>query len=142
MDGQVLVSVTGRQYADGQTDEITNLVSGRLIEKNGARYLSYQEVSSDTGDVTNVTLKAEPHRVVMLRSGASKTSMTFLIGQDTFCEYDTGAGSFQFRIHTESMLVKFGNTEGRVSLCYTLFLNGEALSRNEVIVTVRPAEKQ
>ena len=141
MTGQVLVTVTGRQTVDGETDEITSRVSGRLVEKGGARYLSYQETAPDGSDATNVTLKLEEKRVVMLRSGATKTSMVFQTENDTFCDYETMAGTFAFRIHTEYLRVHFGEKTGRVSLNYTLFSNGEALSRNEVIVSVHAAEE-
>lgn len=142
MEKKVHVSVRGKQKNEFDSDEISFECPGRLIEKNGTFYLSYDEISDDGSASAKITLKMTSSRAAMIRSGGSSATMVFIPGGDTYCDYDTGAGILKLEIHTDKLAFSSNEDVCSCSIKYKLRSNGMLLSNNEITVKAKtvPAE--
>ena len=127
--------IDGQQSADGQSDRITLQTTGELLCRESAWYITYSERCED-GSEEKITLKLQPDRVVMLRSGSGR--MEFFPGTDTVCNYHTAAGFLPLRVRTHGISVSISASGGSVKLTYSLLTEGGLLSRNSVRITLTP----
>lgn len=135
MTDNMNICVDGQQYSGGQSDRITLQTSGSLFYKGDAWYVTYFERGED-GRETKVTLKLQPNRAVMLRSGTSR--MEFSPGSDTLCNYDTGAGILQMYVRTHAVNSTLSSTGGHVELIYSLYAENDLLTKNDVRISLTP----
>lgn len=125
----VHITVKGIQTDETGEELITELSArGEYFEKNGCRYLLYEETDPETGDVSKNTLKAEAHSLVLTRRGPVRTQMHFIPEQISPAEYVTPYGTLHLQIHTNDVRILFGDTVGELRLSYTLYCDGQLLS--------------
>ena len=131
------ICVDGQQYSGEQSDRILLQTTGTLVQKESAWYITYLERAED-GAETKVTLKLQPNRAVMLRSGAGSTRMEFCPECDTPCSYDTGAGILPMIVRTHAVIASVSSSGGTVELIYSLLAQNDLLSKNDVQITLTP----
>lgn len=145
MNRFVHITVKGIQTDDTGEELITELsVPGEYFEKNGCRYLLYEETDVESGEISKNILKAEAHSLVLTRRGAVHTQMHFIPEQISPAEYITPYGTLYLQIHTNDVKILFGDTAGEIRLLYTLYCEGQMLSHCQLNVSCRaldsPAE--
>jgi uncharacterized beta-barrel protein YwiB (DUF1934 family) len=144
MNMDALISIKGIVVSDnGPPDVIELVTSGRYYTKDGKRYISYLESEENGLPDVKTTLKIEGEdSVTLIRSGAAQSRLIIAKGQRQLCHYGTDFGSLMVGIsgcHIRSSLDDVG---GELSFNYTLDVNSSTVSRNEVSISVREANKQ
>ena len=128
----VLITLKGTQYADGDSDSVELTTVGQLYRRNGVYYLCYEESEATGFQGAKTTLKVEgSRRVTMRRTGERMRSQLIIEkGERHQCCYDTGYGTMTLGIS------KIDDNGGRLSVRYTLDINAVQASENELLVDV------
>ncbi|OJU18611.1 MAG: hypothetical protein BGN88_00545 [Clostridiales bacterium 43-6] len=137
----VLITIKGMHSSDDEKDEVELTTVGSLSEKNGMQYITYHE-SEEIGlkDVKTVLKVDSDRSVTLTRTGAMRSRLTIEKGQRHFCHYNTGYGEMMVGIFGESIRSTMTGKGGELYMSYTIDVNSELLSRNEIAITVKEAK--
>ncbi len=135
------INIIGRQeypdFPEG-SGEISLNTTGSYTSRGGARLIAYKEYDTENPKVSCTSvLKVEPGKVTMMRSG-SATRLILEEGRRHLCLYDTGYGTLSVGVFTSSLRSSLGERGGRVHIKYTLDIDSNLSSSNEITVDVKP----
>ena len=135
------INIIGRQdYTDFPegSGEITLNTTGSYTSRGPARLIAYKEYDTENPKVSYTSvLKVEPGKVTMMRSG-SATRLILEEGRRHLCLYDTGYGTLSVGVYTSSLRSSLGERGGRIHIKYTLDIDSNLSSSNEITVDVTP----
>ena len=138
------INIIGRQdYADFEeaSGEITLNTTGSYTYRGGARFIAYKEYETDDPKVSYTSvLQVEPGKVTMMRSG-SATRLILEEGRRHLCLYDTGYGTLTVGVFTSALRSSLGEQGGRIDIQYTLDIDSNLSSSNEITVEVKPRSR-
>ena len=77
--------------------------------------------------------------MTLIRGGGDNTRLILENGKRHLCQYDTGFGSMTVGVFTESLHSKLTDEGGSVDISYTLDVNSNLSSFNELHITVKEA---
>lgn len=139
---EVIINIKGTQTVDGE-DEIMELTTvGKLSEKDGKWYLRYDENEMIGQKGVSTLLKIiDEHQVVMQRTGNMNTRLTVEKGQRHMSHYDTGMGQMRVGIFGEKIENAITADGGRFYMSYTIDVNYDMVSRNQVEISVKKTGK-
>ena len=67
-----VINITGRQFYEEDTGEVTLSTTGTYTIKGQARFIAYKEYDEDDPRVSHMAvLKVEPGKVTMMRGGSA-----------------------------------------------------------------------
>jgi uncharacterized beta-barrel protein YwiB (DUF1934 family) len=143
MGKDVLISIKGTVLADGAPPDIIELItSGRYYNKEGSYYITYKESEATGFKGVTTTLKVDGEScVTMTRGGASGSRLILESGRRHLCHYDTGYGQLMVGVSSCKIRSDLGDRGGELTFNYTLDINANQVSQNEVNVSVREAPK-
>jgi uncharacterized beta-barrel protein YwiB (DUF1934 family) len=135
----VVITIVGTQR-DGQGEEsrIELITAGRCYEKNGVRYIVYQD--SEISGLAGVTtmLKLYDKHVVLVRTGNVDHKQEFYPGERRYSTYITPYGTMQMSIMTKSLQKKMDDgMVGSLTISYELEMNGQWQSANTLSISIR-----
>ena len=138
------INIIGRQdyedFPEG-SGEITLNTTGSYTYRGGARFIAYKEYDEENPKVSYTSvLKVEPGKVTMMRSG-SATRLILEQGKRHLCLYDTGYGTMTVGVFTSSMHSSLGEHGGRIDIQYTLDIDSNLSSSNEITVEIKPRSR-
>lgn len=142
MAKDVLVSVKGTQFIDGEKDSIEVITSGTWYEKNGKQYLLYEETYEGMQVTTKNTVKITPEIVEVTKKGAISSRMVYENGKQHMSDYMTPMGLIVLGITTKDIFVEADSDKLRLELRYAMEMNGQFVSEStlEITATVRGTE--
>ncbi len=142
MAKDVLVSVKGTQFIDGEKDSVEVITSGSWYEKNGKQYLLYEETYEGMQVTTKNTVKISPQIVEVTKKGAITSKMVYEIGKQHMSDYMTPMGLIVLGITTKDLFVEADSDKLRLELKYSMEMNGQFVSDSilEITATVRGTE--
>ena len=132
------INITGKQEYDGDTGEISMSTVGTYRQRDGVRFIAYKEYDEEDPRVSRTAvLKVEPGKVTMSRTGSS-TRLILEEGRRHLCLYDTGFGSLTVGVFTSSLRQSLDHRGGSLEIKYTLDIDSNLSSSNELLVEVNP----
>lgn len=135
MNRDVEITVSGTQYDDGGNEVQTSCrTSGQYYEKNGCRYLLYEERDEESGAVTSNTLKIRDNVLELSRKGGIRSRMIFEAGRTHPAGYETAYGALQLEVYTESLKFLWTEDHASIIIIYNLLMAGGLLSRNRLVI--------
>lgn len=135
---EVIVNVKSIQRdADGKDTEIELFSNGRYYEKNGAKYIMYEESETIGTEGVKTTIKALPNSVVLIRSGATKMRHEYIVGAENKSMLQTPAGDLELIIKTHKYTNDIVDGKGTVHLGYDISIAGQWQFYNQVIIQIR-----
>ena len=138
------INIIGRQAHPGSDEasgEITLNTTGAYTRRGSARFIAYKEYDADDPKVsTTSVLKVEPDKVTMMRSG-SATRLILERGRRHLCLYDTGYGQLMVGVFTSDLTSSLGDQGGRLDIKYTLDIDSNLSSSNEIKVEGTPLRR-
>lgn len=141
MKENYLISVCGRQVVDDQAGEVEVTALGSYLERNGKRYISYKEYDEDTNESQTSILKIEGDRcVTLIRGGAEGTRLILEKGKRHLCQYATDYGQMMLGVFTSKVDNQLTDKGGQLTVNYTLDLDANLSSVNQLCITVKEAE--
>ena len=135
------INIIGRQAWEEDQGEITLNTTGAYTYRGGARFIAYKEYDAENPKVSCTSvLKVEPDKVTMMRSGTA-TRLILEKGRRHLCLYDTGYGMLTVGVFTSQLDSSLGEQGGRVDIKYTLDIDSNLSSSNEIKVEVTPLRR-
>lgn len=122
---------------EGNEDVIEMNTVGKYGLKNGKVYLSYDDSSSVGVDDVTTILTAQNDMVVLKRTGALQSRLEIEKGERHQCHYSTQFGNLSVGIFGEMVDIKLDESGGKLSMEYTIDVNSQLLSKNNVEITVK-----
>ncbi len=136
MTKDVLVKVSGLQFAgEEDSDAIEVITSGTYYKKNGKHYVLYEEVAED-GDVTKNTIKIWEDSMEVTRKGSASVHMIFEKGKKNVSHYYTPFGNLLIGIDAKSVDITENDTEIVTKVKYGLDINYEHTADCHITVSV------
>jgi uncharacterized beta-barrel protein YwiB (DUF1934 family) len=145
MQENYLISIIGRQQVDDQTGEVEVTTLGSYVKKGNSRYIVYKEYDAEDSSNTPRTsvLKVDGNsRVTLMRGGADSTRLILENGKRHVCPYETGYGCMMIGVFTSKVKSELDDLGGKLEVNYTLDINSNLSSMNEIYITVKEANSK
>lgn len=139
MTKDVLVKVRGKQIGLEDEDEIEIINVGSYYERNGKKFIRYEEFQEEQGSVLNM-IKLDGSSVEITKKGSVGVQLIFRQGEKVNSCYETPFGNMMMGIYTNSVSWTESEELIEVNLSYIIEMNGEFLSDAEVYIRVEPQD--
>ncbi len=141
MEEKYILSVLGKQYVDGQADQIELKTMAAYVEKNGSRYITYKEYDADHPERHyRTTVKVSPNNIVtVIKGGSEHHNLTLEKGKRHKCEYITEFGTIFLGIYTDKVKVNLDDSGGELEVRYSIDIQSELASTNELFLKIEEA---
>lgn len=134
---KVLVKVKGTQGIDGENVVIELATEGTLREFEGDYILTYSEDPTESGSKTKTQLTIQKSGTVILdRRGDLNSRLIITEGERNQCLYAIPQGSMALGIYGKQVKSNLTPNGGTVKMVYSIDMNLEPLSDNEVEIFV------
>lgn len=139
-----LISIKGRQKIDNETGEVELTTLGSYVQKGNSRYIVYKEYDAENNNAAQTSvLKVDgSSKVTLMRGGADCTRLILESGKRHLCQYDTGFGNMMVGVFTSRVKSELGDLGGNLEINYTLDINSNLSSLNELFITVKEANNK
>ena len=141
MDKNYLITLFASQEADGEKDEMTFTAPGEYYEENGVKIVKYKEFSEESktkDDFSLNTIKSiGDTKVSILRESEHTTRLYLEKDKLHKCHYVTPMGELMFGVFCTKLQNNLDKDGGTLEVAYSLDLNGQAMSHNRFILTVK-----
>lgn len=142
MKKDVLISIKGVSSIDGESDTMELTTVGNLFTKNGRHIICYKESEATGFAGTTTMLEVQgDSSVVLRRRGSSRSELIIEKGKRHLCHYDTGEGEIMIGVFSDSIVNGLGESGGDVSFKYSLDINSNLASENEVYINVKECQR-
>lgn len=135
---QVLVSVKSIQRdRDGEDTVVELISSGRYYERQGIKYIIYNESEVTGLEGVKTTIKVYPNSVVLLRTGDVNMRHQYVLNEKHESVYQTPYGQLHMAVYTHEFNVSIQDGIGSVHLGYDISVDGEWQFYNQLTITLR-----
>ncbi len=142
METNALITLTGRQSIDGESDQYELTTLGKYVKKGDKYYISYEGSELTGYEGTTTTLKIKDGCVSMIRFGNASTQMIFEKEKKYVGHYDTPYGALSVGVTTNSIELNIDENGGEIDLDYMVELNNNLPVHNGLHLTIRKVENQ
>ena len=138
MTRDVVISISGAQFSEGDQEDVELITTGDYFLKNGKHYIIYDEIEEDGQDVIRNTIKVLPDSIDIIKKGNVSAHMIFGRNKKNLACYMTPFGELMVGIDTSDIRVEEEEQLLRVNVDYSLDINYEHVSDCSITVSVRP----
>ena len=122
MTKDVLISISGLQFAEGENSEPVEVItSGSYYKKNGKHYILYDEVAEDTAGTTKNIIKLGDEVLDITKRGETNVHMMFEKDKKNVTYYYTPYGNLLIGIDATKVQVE--ETEHNLSADCKITMN-------------------
>lgn len=127
MTKEVMLRISGVHFPDGQEEkeEMELITSGSYFEKDGRRYIKYDEIQEDSNEVIRNLMKIEENSLELTRRGMTNVHMVFEKDKKSESYYDTPFGQFLVGIAATHLDVREEQDVLNVQVTYALEINSD-----------------
>ena len=134
---KVLVKVKGTQGIDGENAVIELTTEGTLREFEGDYIITYSDDPTESGNKTKTQLTVQKGGTVILdRHGDLNSRLVITEGERNNCLYAIPQGSMTLGIYGKQVKSNMTANGGTVKMVYSIDMNLQPLSDNEVEIFV------
>ena len=133
-----IVLRSSQRYLRQEPEEMELTVHGKLYFRGGSVFISYEESAMTGMENTRTTLKVEPGRVEIIRTGKNHSRLCFQEGLRHESPYRTPYGLLQLATVTHHLVTHMGQEGGTLEIRYQVELEGQLASENHLQIEVRP----
>lgn len=138
MKKDVFISIRGVQRVEGDEEVVELMTVGNLYKKRDTFYLTYDETEATGYSGSHTTLKLEQDgRVTMRRSTPYESQIIVEAGRRHQCHYGTAFGDLFIGVLGVDVNSTLSEEGGELQFSYSLDVNTELASENEVHIQVR-----
>ncbi len=138
MTRDVVISISGAQFSEGDQEDVELITTGDYFLKNGKHYIIYDEIEEDGQDVIRNTIRVLPDSIDIIKKGNVSAHMVFERNKKNLACYMTPFGELMVGIDTSDIRVEEEEQLLRVNVDYSLDINYEHVSDCSITVSVRP----
>lgn len=136
----IMLKITGRQFSENDEDRMEFITEGKLYERNGVKYLMYDESEFSGFPGCKTTLKLTDGCIRMRRVGSSAgtgTELVFEKGKRFSSRYHTPYGNLELELLTNDIVNNLTEDGlGNIDIDYQVNLGGIAEGRNKLKIEV------
>lgn len=140
MTKDVLVTVRGLQMTPDGDDTIEVTTTGKYYEKDGKRYLFYDEIGDDTNLIVKNSIQITEEHVSVSKKGLINAQMNFEKENKLVSVYETPYGQMEMEIYTTGICLDEQDDFLELKLKYLLEINNQHISDSEILVQIRPQQ--
>lgn len=137
MTKDVLVTVRGLQMTPDGDDTIEVVTSGKYYERDGKRYLFYDEIGDDAGTIVKNIIQMDDRHVEVRKKGIVNARMNFERENKLVSLYETPYGQMELGIYTRDISVKEETDRIELKLDYVLEINNQHISDSQIAVKIQ-----
>lgn len=143
MEKEVLLSVKGMQFTIDKegTQELETITAAKYYERNGSRYVVYDEVTEGFCDTTGNMIKFKDSLVEVTKKGLMNVHMVFEQNKKNMTNYSTPFGNILIGIDTGKIIIKEEPGNINITVDYVLEANYEYLSDCKIEIWIKNREK-
>lgn len=136
---ETLIQVRVKETLDGLVQESQRDYRGRLLEREGAILLHYEDrIEGEDGSVPT-TVRICRGQVEIIRRGLTSGRLLYIPGEWTRCNYHTAVGMMDLRIFTDRcQFWNLADRRMRLFLSYQVELNGQKAGQRELMIELTP----
>ncbi len=138
MNNNYLITIDSKYTIGDEVESVSLSTFGDFWQSDDKYYITYKETKATgyDGDITTLTVENQS-RATLERRGKTNSRLVMETGQKHICHYDTGFGDNRIGIFTDVIDNRLSQNGGALKLRYTLDLNSNAISTNELHITVK-----
>lgn len=142
-----MLCIQGLQFeAEAQTDEeldkIETICTGEYYDRNGARYILYEEAAEGLEEPLKNMIKLKGGEFTLTKKGAVNVQMVFTEGKKTITEYATPFGSILIGLDTSRVeLLEENEDRFLIQIDYALEANYQFIADCHIRITVSSNKK-
>lgn len=141
MNNDVIITIKGMQFGgDNASDSIANQYEGRFFEREGHKYLMYQEKIDGTEADTKCLIKVAFNEVNVTKRGAVNVEMPFKVGKKQLTNYDTQFGGITLGFKTKNITCQETASSLSIDIDYKLEMNYEFVADCQINITAKNVE--
>lgn len=125
---------------NGRDEKIVLDTPGIYGEKDGVRYVSYEETQLAGLEGTTTTLRVYEDHVTLSREGSFLQEQHYAVGKQSISNYETPMGALEVMVTTREIEDTLKDGNGRIRLSYDVELKGFFQHLNEIVVDVQEDE--
>lgn len=143
MTDQILFSISGLQFADGnEADPVEVITGGSYRRENSSHIIEFEEVTEGFEGVTKNKILMNPDKIEVHKEGVTNVQMLFEIGKKNTSCYHTPFGSLLVAIQARDIQMKEEQDMISADISYDLDINYEHIAECEIHMKVRSKEGQ
>ena len=141
MTKDVLISISGLQFAEGENSEPVEVItSGSYYKKNGKHYILYDEVAEDTAGTTKNIIKLGDEVLDITKRGETNVHMMFEKNKKNMSYYNTPFGSLLVGINAKNVRVNETEEAIDIQVDYDLEVNYEHMAKCTINMNILPRD--
>ena len=140
MTKDVLVTVRGLQMTPDGDDTIEVTTTGKYYEKDGKRYLFYDEIGDDTNLIVKNSIQITEEHVSVSNTGLITAQMNFEKDNQLVRVYETPYGQMEMGVYTTGICLDERDDFLELKLEYLLEINNQHVSDSEILLQIRPQQ--
>ena len=138
MTKDVLISISGLQFAGGENSEPVEVItSGSYYKKNGRHYILYDEVAEDTAGTTKNIIKLGDEVLDITKRGETNVHMMFEKDKKNVTYYYTPYGNLLIGIDATKVQVEETEHNLSVKVDYALEVNYEHMADCKITMNIQ-----
>lgn len=138
MAKDVLISISGLQFAGGENSEPVEVItSGSYYKKNGRHYILYDEVAEDTAGTTKNIIKLGDEVLDITKRGETNVHMMFEKDKKNVTYYGTPYGNLLIGIDATKVQVEETEHNLSVHVDYALEVNYEHMADCKITMNIQ-----
>ncbi len=138
---KVLISLVSKQSdGDGSPETLEIATEGTFKQTPEGTYIEYDEPDEGMGKSKSGILINTPEHITMTRSGDYNAQLVIEKGVRHNCLYETPYGSLIMGVFAREAEAVFTADGGKIKLSYTVDINSEFLSENDVNISIKILE--
>lgn len=137
MKKQVYIEIVSTQVgADGQKEILSSSVEGNFYEKDGKKYVLYEEKAEGSTEMVKNRLQLTADQMKLKKSGAVNWEASFAQGEKWEADYRTPFGPIPMSVHTRQLEKEEEEDRIKIRVKYRLESAGEHLSECEMDIKI------
>ncbi len=142
MTKDVIVTVRGKQIGSDFEDEIEVINIGNYYERNGKKFIRYEEPQEDGEGTVQNMVKISPDGIEITKKGPVGMQMIFRENERINTCYETPYGMMMMAIYTNQIRCSMEPEKIEINVRYNIEMNGELISDADVYIKVEPRGAQ
>ncbi len=139
MKQDVNISIRGTYTAEDESTTTELFTLGSLCRKNGHYYITYRETETTGFEGCVTTMKVEQERVTVIRRGPTTSHLVLQKGVRNIGRYEMMGNPMDIGVYTNGLEANLNDDGGMLHLKYTMDMNSNFLSENELEISVTKA---
>ena len=138
MDKDVWVSVAGLQFdGTGEGEKIEIITPGNYYKKNKHHYVTYDEISEGSDEITKNVVRFDGDMLTISKSGFTNVEMVFEKNKRNMTNYVTPYGSLIVGIDTDRIDIRESDDVINIDIDYALDINYEHLADCKIKMEIK-----